>query len=214
MKNSHSILLEHYNKSFRQKPALSLTAGPEAGQCPIETLVYRPTKANDFWKLCTIGASDHEMPERDIGLGREASRRNEYVMFVDPRMEISRRRTEWLALHSILQLVAQYTAQCSRNVTVSDTLEFTDDFGHRRCAVLLLPEAMKRPDLVKCYTSKNKFITIYQVMPITARQLDEKLRRQDGTYWLMEQFYTHDDEYNLIGMKSFAGTEMLEERSS
>ena len=34
---------------------------------PITTLVFRPTDELPFWKLCTIGASDYLMLERDIG---------------------------------------------------------------------------------------------------------------------------------------------------
>ena len=34
---------------------------------PITTLVFEPSKDMPFWKLCTIGASDYLMPERDIG---------------------------------------------------------------------------------------------------------------------------------------------------
>ena len=49
---------------------------------PITTFVFKPTEEMPFWKLCTIGASDYLMPERDIGWGRKANRRNEYVMFI------------------------------------------------------------------------------------------------------------------------------------
>lgn len=36
-------------------------------------------------------------------------------------------------------------------------------------------------------------------MPVTDEMMKEKLRRgQEGIYWLMEQFYTHDDEYKII----------------
>ena len=71
--------------------------------------------------------------------------------------------------------------------------------------VLLLPEVLPSRDLVKCYVSPKKFITVFQVMPITRGQLSGKLSRgNDGIYWLMEQFYTHDDEYNLIASKPLA----------
>ena len=41
-------------------------------------------------------------------------------------------------------------------------------------------------------------------MPITKEQLSQKLRKKtNGVYWLMEEFYTHDDDYKLISSKPF-----------
>ncbi len=34
------------------------------------------------------------MPERDIGWGRKANQRNEYMMLVDPKVEVSQEKTE------------------------------------------------------------------------------------------------------------------------
>ena len=205
MKNTYSILLEHYNKVFKQEPEYIITmlSKPDVAKNDIKTLVYAPSEENNFWKLCTIGTSDYEMPQREIGLGRKANRRNEYVMFVEPSAEISYSTNYWLTL----PLVAKYTAHCEKNITVSDTIEFTGGEGESCGAVILMPEVMKKPDIVKCYITKKKFISVFQVMPITRQQLNEKLNRQDGTYWLMEQFYTHDDDYNLIAMKPLANIE-------
>lgn len=44
------------------------------------------------------------MPKRDIGLARLANRRNEYLMFVAPEVEISEDATKWLQLNSLLWL--------------------------------------------------------------------------------------------------------------
>ena len=72
-------------------------------------------------------------------------------------------------------------------------------------AVLLLPEIFKTPKIVKCYVSEHKYISIFQVMPITRELLSKKLKKgTSGIYWLMEQFYTHDDDYKLIESKPFA----------
>lgn len=90
-----------------------------------------------------------------------------------------------------------------QNLTVSDTIDFGTDeeWGG---AVILLPEVMKKTNIVKCYISTKQYITVFQVMPITKKLLREKLDRADGTYWLMEQFYTHDDDYILTDMKPYA----------
>ena len=42
-------------------------------------------------------------------------------------------------------------------------------------------------------------------MPITRKLLSKKLKKgTNGIYWLMEQFYMHDDDYKLILSKPFA----------
>ena len=72
-------------------------------------------------------------------------------------------------------------------------------------AVLLLPEIFKTPKIVKCYVSEHKYISIFQVMPITRELLSKKLKKgTSDIYWLMELFYTHDDDYKLIESKPFA----------
>lgn len=72
-------------------------------------------------------------------------------------------------------------------------------------AVLLLPEIFKSPNIVKCFISKRKYISVFQVMPISREMLNEKLRKgSNGIYWLMERFYMHDDDYNLIASNPLA----------
>lgn len=56
----------------------------------------------------------------------------------------------------------------------------------------------------KCYVSEHKYISIFQVMPIMRELLTKKLKKgTNGIYWLMEYFYTHDDDYKLISSKLF-----------
>ena len=169
----------------------------------VTTLVFRPTKKTPFWKLCTIGASDYNMPVRDIGCGRYANRRNEYIMFISPDVKVKQSSSDWLKLNALLWMTACYPYNAKTNVTVSDTIDF--NLPGKYCGtVLLLPEIIDSPAVTKCYTSTQKFISILQVMPITKEQLSEKLRRgQEGTYWLMEQFYTHNDDYELIHSEPF-----------
>lgn len=170
---------------------------------PITTFVFKPTEEMPFWKLCTIGASDYLMPERDIGWGRKANRRNEYVMFISKKVEISESTTEWLSLNSLLWATAEYAFNEKDNLTVSDSIDMGID-GKYCGTVLLLPEILKTTKIVKCYISEHKYISIFQVMPITKEQLSQKLRKKaNGVYWLMEEFYTHDDDYKLISSKPF-----------
>ena len=168
------------------------------------TLVFKPTEELPFWKLCTIGASDYLMPERDIGWGRKTNRRNEYMMFLSRDIDVSEGSSDWLFLNSLLWSTAEYAFNEKDNLTVSDTIDMGLD-GKYCGTILLLPEIFKSPSIVKCYVSKHKYISVFQVMPITKQQLSKKLKKgTNGIYWLMEQFYTHDEDYKLIVSEPFA----------
>lgn len=203
----HKKLYEHYLKIFHQEPSFSmqLKQGQDASVLKsVTTFVFCPTDEMPFWKLCTIGASDYIMPKRDIGFGRLANRRNEYLMFISPQVEISQSSTEWLKLNAFLWHIAEYAYTEKENITVSDTFDIS--FHKKYCGVvLLLPELLNSASSAKCYISKNKFVSIFQVMPVTKEMMAEKLRRgHEGIYWLMEQFYTHDDDYKIVSSNALA----------
>ena len=207
MSKRQQKLYDHYKTLFGEEQIFSLKLKKNVlptDMKPITTLVFKPTDEMPFWKLCTIGASDYLMPERDIGWGRKANRRNEYMMLIDPEVEISKEKTEWLSLNSLLWATAEYAFNAKENITVSDTIDM--QIKGKYCGtVLLLPEIFKSPSIVKCFISKHKYISIFQVMPITRELLSKKLRKgTNGIYWLMEQFYTHDDDYKLISSKPLA----------
>lgn len=101
----HQKLLEHYKVVLKNEPVFSMNLKKNilpTGMRPITTLAFKPTEDMPFWKLYTIGASDYLMPERDIGWGRKANRRNEYMMLVSPEVEVSESTTGWLFLNSLL----------------------------------------------------------------------------------------------------------------
>ena len=171
----HQKLYEHYQNVLGQKPTFSLKLKKNVlpnDMKPITTYVFEPTKELPFWKLCTIGASDYLMPERNIGCGRKANRRNEYMMFISPDVKVDETATEWLVLNSMLWSTAEYAFNEKDNITVSDTIDF--GLNGKYCGtVLLLPEVFKTPNIVKCFISKHKYISIFQVMPITKEQLSK-----------------------------------------
>ena len=61
-------------------------------------------------------------------------------------------------------------------ITVSDTIDM--GIKGKYCGtVLLLPEAFKTPKIVKCHYTKHKYISVFQVMPITKELLSESLEK-------------------------------------
>ena len=155
-------LYDHYKTVFGKEPIFSLKLKKNVlptDMKPITTLVFKPTDEMPFWKLCTIGASDYLMPERDIGWGRKANRRNEYMMLISPDVDIRNPSddedapTDWLSLNSLLWATAEYAFNEKDNITVSDTIDMGID-GKYCGTVLLLPEVFKSPSIVKCYVSE------------------------------------------------------------
>ena len=67
----HQKLYEHYVGVLGEEPIFGMQLKKDvlsdvAEQMkPITTHVFKPTDELPFWKLCTIGASDYLMPERD-----------------------------------------------------------------------------------------------------------------------------------------------------
>lgn len=107
----HQKLLEHYKTVLGEEPAFSLKLKKNVlpnDMKPIATLVFKLAAEMPFWKLCTVGASDYLMPEREIGWGRKANRRNEYMMLISPKVEVDESKTEWLFLNSLLWPTAEY----------------------------------------------------------------------------------------------------------
>lgn len=137
-------------------------------------------------------------------MGRKANRHNEYLMLISSKVEVSESATKWLFLNSLLWSTAEYAYNEKDTIIVSDTINM--GIKGKYCGtVLLLPEAFKTPDIVKCDYTKHKYVSVFQVMPITRELLSEKLKRgTDGIYWLMEHFYTHDYDYKLVASKPFA----------
>ncbi|MBS5851973.1 MAG: suppressor of fused domain protein [Firmicutes bacterium] len=125
----HQKLYEHYVDVLGEEPIFGMQLKKEvlsdvAEQMkPVTTYVFEPTDELPFWKLCTIGASDYFMPEREIGWGRKANRRNEYMMLIAPEVEVSEDSTEWLFLNSLLWSTAEYAFNEKDNLTVSDTID-------------------------------------------------------------------------------------------
>ena len=149
-------LYDHYKTVFGEEPIFSLKLKKNVlptDMKPITTLVFKPTDEMPFWKLCTIGASDYLMPEREIGWGRKANRRNEYMMLIAPDVDIRNPSddedapTDWLSLNSLLWATAEYAFNEKDNITVSDTIEMGID-GKYCGTVLLLPEVFKTPSIV------------------------------------------------------------------
>ena len=106
--------------------------------------------------------------------------------------------TRIFILNALLWSTANYPYNEKSNITVTDTIEI-NLVKEYAGVVILLPELLNNASSTKCYVYKNKFISIFQVMPISKKMLDEKLNRgKEGVYWLIEKFYTHDDNYKII----------------
>ena len=82
------------------------------------------------------------MPERNIGWGRKANRRNKYMMLIVPKVDVSENSTEWLLLNSLLCPTAE-CAYKKDSLAVSGTIGVNAD-GKYCGTVLPLPETKSR----------------------------------------------------------------------
>ncbi len=105
------------------------------------------------------------MPKREIGFGRFANRRNEYIMFISTETRINENSKKLFILNTLLWSTAKYPYNEKSNITVTDTIEINLVKEYAGVVILLL-ELLNNASSTKCYVSKNKFISIFQVMPI------------------------------------------------
>lgn len=111
-------------------------------------------------------------------------------MLISSKVEVSESATKWLFLNSLLWSTAEYAYNEKDTIIVSDTINM--GIKGKYCGtVLLLPEAFKTPDIVKCDYTKHKYVSVFQVMPITRELLSEKLKRGTDGIYLAHRAFLH-----------------------
>ncbi len=149
-------------------------------------LIYAPDRKYDFWKICTVGASDYKMPKREgVRYGETASFHNEYMMFVPPGIDFSEGKNGWHWYAEYLWRAASFAQLNKTGVVATDILDFKDRTQPMSAATLLFPEAIEDTGILQLRLGLGKTVTFLQVMPVTASEAD----LGDALY---ERFYPHD----------------------
>lgn len=184
-KGTAAKIEEHLSRCFGEEPQRKTTVGSEPAY---GMLIYAPDTKYDFWKICTVGASDYKMPKREgVRYGETASLRNEYMMFVPAGIDFSPNKNSWRWYAETLWRAASFAQQNKTGVVVTDILDFKDRTQTMSAATLLFPEVIEDTDILQLKLGLGKVVTFLQVMPITAGEAD----LGDALY---ERFYPHQGD--------------------
>lgn len=152
----------------------------------IDILLYAPTDKLPYWKLVTMGASDYRMPVKNPPLGD----RNEYVMFVDAREELTD-RSVFDRYAVFLMEVAHYPVSNRCYISYGHSVEWAPQDGEEMiCAFLELPQVIDDPGVVRCRLGLLKTAICLQVVLLTREETDRLL--QSGPEQFSSFLYPED----------------------
>lgn len=185
-----AALNKHFDRYFGQECHAVMSA-EESTLLPVRILLYQPNEQFPFWKLVTVGASDYKLPAKVPPF----TRFNEYMMFVSADVDLTQSEEfSWYA--NLLMITAQYPAEEKTVFSYCHSLEMQEVFEEyegEMCAItVLLPEAIPDLNVLFCKTGLFKKVTCLQIMPITRKELQYKLRCNDVRAF-NELFYPADD---------------------
>ncbi len=165
-------LADHFCKNFEQSEYMVLHNN-SAGR-HIDVLLFPATEKYPFWKLATIGASDHRMSKK-----KGISRYNEYVMFVNKDVEFSEKANDWKWYYNILTITALYPISTNETITFAHTIELSDfpklsDKTTMAGMFLMMPDAIENRELLVCKMGLLKKVACFQVMPVTKQEMVER----------------------------------------
>ena len=136
----------------------------------IDILKYEPTEEYHFWKLVTMGASDHKMNgKNDLG------NRNEYMLFVDADENFDDQDTlNWYRA----QLLEVALTPVANNVFLSygDSVKWTPEADEEMMGAFLeFPQIIEDPRILRCKLGLLKTAVCLQVTLLNESEM-ERLR--------------------------------------
>ncbi len=178
-------LTDHFNKYFEQDDPLILHQDTDIFP-HIDILLYTPNEKYPFWKLVTMGASDYVMPKDK----RAIANRNEYMMFVDPQLNLYDKEIVDFYYSSLLD-IAYYPVQEGISLTYGHSLEWpesenTDMLG----AYIEMPQIIENIGVLRCKLGLFKKVACLQVVLLTKEEIDKLL--EVGNYEFSDYLYPED----------------------
>lgn len=161
----------HCEEYFEQPTDMVLHPMKE-GMPHIDVLRYKPTEKYPFWKLVTMGASDFKMPKLENSLGN----RNEYMIFVDPRLDLTDREVlGWY--YNILLGIAHYPAAANIAVTYAHSVEWgeAEEGCDMEGAFLEFPQMIENTGILRCKLGIFKTVICLQAITLTRSEIDKLL---------------------------------------
>ena len=175
-----NALMVHFDRAFRQQEPTVLH--PEAMEPHIDALLYPPCEHYPFWKLVTMGASDHKMKAPKNALGN----RNEYMMFIAPEEDLTDRENLNWYWQQLLE-VAFYPIATGSFVSYGHSMEWAPEDGEEMVgAYLEMPQQIEDVGILRCKLGLFKTAICLQVITLTRDDLDRlmKVGSEDFSYFL------------------------------
>ncbi len=165
MKNKEmDKLTSHFDTYFEQSN--STVIHPVVMDPHIDCLLYSPNEKYPFWKLVTMGASDYKMKGLEGGLGD----RNEYMMFVEPKVDLNDKDLlSWY--YASLMNVATYSVYTNIPVTYGHSMEWSAEDGEEMIgAFLTMPQIIENVGVLRCKLGLFKTAVCLQVVLLNAEE--------------------------------------------
>lgn len=184
------LFIEHMKNNLEDTYTYSLHCEQE-GFLTMDVLIYEPTKDYPFWKMVTMGASDHEMKKEIESLPN----RNEYMMFIPEEVDIVHNPDDLYWYYNWMVQIAMYPYVSSEYVSYAHTLELEGKEEEMVGVVLLFPQVLP-PSVLKCDLGNGKECACLQVMPITREEIE--IKQKVGVEKFVEMFYPEDNEETAL----------------
>ena len=188
--NEKELFINHMNTHLGDTYAYVMNDVNE-GDITLSFLVYTPTEELPFWKMVTMGASDHEMTKEIESLPN----RNEYIMFIPASVDLVHDNDELNWYYNFLFQTAIHPYVSSEYMSYAHSLELEGMEGEMVGTVLLFPQILN-PEVLRCDLDENKQCACLQVMPITKEEIE--LKRQVGADKFVELFYPDDFDEPML----------------
>jgi hypothetical protein len=163
-------LMQHFEFYFHQNDCV--VVHPVGMEPHIDALLYKPNDMYPYWKLVTMGASDHEMQAPTNALGN----RNEYIMFIDPSEDMTSFETVCWYYQKLLK-VANYSMHEQTFISYGHSIEWEcSDEEEMSCAFLEMPQIVEDVGILRCKLDEHKTVICLQVILLNKKETDVLLR--------------------------------------
>ena len=162
-------LTEHYNRYFGQNDCTVLHVAEMEPH--IDALLYPPEGKYPFWKLVSMGASDHRMNAPKGSPGD----RNEYMMFIAADEDMNDGEIAGYYFNRLIE-VAMYPINAGCFITFGHSIEWKPYEGEEMVGAFLeLPQIIEDVGILNCRLSLTKTAVCLQVVLLNRADMDKLL---------------------------------------
>ena len=162
-------LIKHFDTYFEQNDSIVLHPIVDDG-LHIDVLMYEPNEKYPFWKLVTMGASDHKMPP----IQNTVALNNEYMMFVDSETDLTNKDILMWYYEKLLN-IATFAYYNKSHITFAHSIEWEneDPDEEMTAAFIDFPQIIDSTGILRCKLGVMKTVACLQVVLLNKEELDK-----------------------------------------